>query len=92
LNESIIHCPACSIEIKLNESLAAPLIEATRRDYEKKLADANTVIGKREEEFRRQAADVEAARASIDQQVAKQTCCCPIGRGRRGGKEGQAGS
>lgn len=70
MNESIIHCPACSIEIKLNESLAAPLIEATRRDYEKKLADANTVIGKREEEVRRQAADVEAARASIDQQVA----------------------
>jgi hypothetical protein len=36
--EPTIICPKCKNEIKLNESLAAPLIESTRRDYEQRLA------------------------------------------------------
>ena len=35
--EPIITCPKCKAEIKLNESLAAPLIEATRREYQQRL-------------------------------------------------------
>lgn len=34
MTEPIIICPNCRTEIKLTESLAASLIEATRRDYE----------------------------------------------------------
>ncbi|TIT78328.1 MAG: DUF2130 domain-containing protein, partial [Mesorhizobium sp.] len=30
LNEPTISCPSCKTDIKLNESLAAPLIAATR--------------------------------------------------------------
>lgn len=33
LNEPTISCPSCKTEIKLNESLAAPLIAATREEY-----------------------------------------------------------
>ncbi len=29
-------CPNCETEIKLTESLAAPLLESTRRQYEKR--------------------------------------------------------
>ena len=36
--EPTIICPRCKNEIKLNESLAAPLIESTRQEYEKRLA------------------------------------------------------
>lgn len=36
--EPTITCPNCKTEIKLTESLAAPLIEATRRQFEHKLA------------------------------------------------------
>ena len=38
MTEPTIICPNCKIEIKLNESLAAPLIEATRKQYEQQLA------------------------------------------------------
>ena len=36
--EPTIICPKCKNEIKLTESLAAPLIESTRHDYEQRLA------------------------------------------------------
>ncbi len=35
--EPTVICPSCQTEIKLTESLAAPLIEATRKQYENKL-------------------------------------------------------
>ena len=35
--EPVIICPNCKKEIRLTESLAAPLVEATRRQYEQKL-------------------------------------------------------
>jgi hypothetical protein len=38
--EPTITCPTCATAIPLTESLAAPLIAATRRDYEAKLATA----------------------------------------------------
>jgi hypothetical protein len=36
--EPTIFCPQCKSEIKLTESLAAPLLESVRRDYEQRLA------------------------------------------------------
>ena len=38
MTEPTLTCPTCRTEIKLTESLAAPLIEATRRRYEDQLA------------------------------------------------------
>jgi hypothetical protein len=48
MTEPTITCPKCKTEIKLTESLAAPLIEATRRDFEKQLAKKETDISTRE--------------------------------------------
>ncbi|ESY73696.1 hypothetical protein X740_32180 [Mesorhizobium sp. LNHC221B00] len=70
LNEPTISCPSCKSDIKLNESLAAPLIAATREDYERRLAQSNASIATREEELQRQQAAVDAAQADIDSQVA----------------------
>ncbi len=39
MTEPTIICPKCKQEIKLTESLAAPLLETARRDYEKRLAE-----------------------------------------------------
>ncbi len=36
--EPTITCPNCATESKLTESLAAPIIQATRREYEAKIA------------------------------------------------------
>ena len=37
MTEPTITCPACKTEIKLTESLAAPLIEPTGKQFEQKL-------------------------------------------------------
>ncbi len=39
MTEPIVTCPQCKTGIKLTESLAAPLVEATRREYERRLAE-----------------------------------------------------
>lgn len=68
--EPTIACPNCHTEIKLTESLAAPLIEETRRQYEQKLADKEAEVAKRETRIRVQLAEVEKAKEAIDEQVA----------------------
>ncbi len=44
LVEPTIKCPKCGEEIPLTESLAAPLVEATRRQYERKLSQKDKEI------------------------------------------------
>src|SRR5437763_847062 len=66
-----ITCPSCSTEIKLTESLAAPLIRATREEYDAKIARKDAEVARREAEVKAQLDAVEEARASIDQQVAE---------------------
>jgi hypothetical protein len=61
-NEPTITCPSCKTEIKLTESLAAPLVESTRRQYEQRLADKETEVSQRE-------TAITKAQKSIDEQV-----------------------
>lgn len=48
MNESTIICPHCNGEVKLTESLAAPLIESMRKEFEQKLAKKSQEIALRE--------------------------------------------
>jgi hypothetical protein len=66
-----ITCPNCKTEIKLTESLAAPLIEATRQQYEKKIADKDADVAKREAAIKEQQAAIAKAKGAIDEQVAE---------------------
>ncbi len=52
MTEPTITCPNCHTEIKLNESLAAPLIAATRIQFEQHLVQKDTDIAKREQAMR----------------------------------------
>src|ERR1035437_43387 len=70
MNEPIIICPNCKTEIKLTESLAAPLIETTRKQYEQQIAQKDADVAKREASIRAQQADLAKAQESIDEQVA----------------------
>jgi multidrug resistance efflux pump len=54
----------------LTESLAAPLIEVTRKRYEDQLARKEAEIVAREVAIRDQQAQIAAAKESIDAQVA----------------------
>jgi hypothetical protein len=66
-----ITCPNCRTEIKLTESLAAPLIESTRLQYEKRIADKDADVAKRESAIKDQQAAIAKAKDSIDEQVAE---------------------
>lgn len=69
--EPTITCPNCSTEIKLTESLAAPLIQATRQQYEAKLEEQEDAVAKREEDIRKAKKDIDDAKARIDEQVSE---------------------
>ncbi len=70
MTETMITCPHCMTEFKLTESLAAPLIEATRRQYQAILAEKEEGIGKREAAIRERQNELAKAQESIDEQVA----------------------
>ena len=69
--EPIIICPKCRTEIKLTESLAAPLIEATRRKYEQELAKKDVDIAARETSIRERETELSKAKVSLDEQIAE---------------------
>lgn len=71
MTEPIISCPKCKTEIKLTESLAAPLIESTRREFEKQLAQKDADIAKRESSIREREEALAKAKETIDDQVAE---------------------
>jgi hypothetical protein len=70
MTEPIIICPSCKTEIKLTESLAAPLIETTKRDYEQRLAQKEAEAAKREAAIREREAALVKATETLDEQVA----------------------
>lgn len=70
MTEPTISCPNCKTEIKLTESLAAPLIEVTRKRYEQALAQKDAEVAKHEEELRSRQAALEKEKATLSEQVA----------------------
>ena len=71
MTEPTITCPTCKTEIKLTESLAAPLIELTRREYEQRLAQKDADIARREVSIREREEAVSKAREGIEDQLAE---------------------
>jgi hypothetical protein len=69
--EPTVVCPQCKSEIKLTESLAAPLLETIRRDYEQRLSQKDAEMAKREAALAERAAAIEKAKTAVDQQVAQ---------------------
>jgi hypothetical protein len=68
--EPTVLCPNCRTEIRLTESLAAPLIAATRAQFELQLSQKDAQILKREQAVRDQERLVVQARDGLEQQVA----------------------
>lgn len=65
-----IVCPSCRTEIKLTESLAAPLIAETRRKFDQQLAAKEADFGRREMLLRQAQQEIARAREAVDEQVA----------------------
>ncbi|MGD2112197.1 MAG: DUF2130 domain-containing protein [Gammaproteobacteria bacterium] len=70
--EPTIICPNCHTEIRLTESLAAPLIESTRRQFEQQLARKDTDIARREQAIRDREQQLAESRGRLEEQVAAQ--------------------
>jgi hypothetical protein len=70
MTDPTLTCPSCRTEIKLTESLAAPLIADTRKRYETQLAQKEAEVAAREAAVRDQQEQLASARQAIDAEVA----------------------
>jgi hypothetical protein len=82
-----VACPKCGTPVPLTEALAAPVIEATRAEYESKLRAQNKELARREEEIeqgrqaatkaeeqlRKREAELKTKQAQLKAEVARQT-------------------
>jgi len=67
--EPTVVCPQCKTEIKLTESLAAPLLESVRSDYEQRLSQKDADVAKREKLLNERAETLDRAKRTLDQQI-----------------------
>lgn len=72
MSEPTITCPNCHTIIPLTESLAAPLIAATRQKFEQQLRDKDEDIAKREQGVREKERLVAEAKRTLDDQITDQ--------------------
>lgn len=70
MTEPTITCPNCKTEIRLTESLAAPLIDATRKQFEQQLLRKDKEIAGREQGIREQEKEIAESRRTLDNQIA----------------------
>jgi hypothetical protein len=71
MSEPTITCPHCGREIKLTESLAAPLVAATKREYESRLASRDAEMGKREQALKTREETLSRQKETLDAEVAE---------------------
>ena len=72
MTEPAITCPNCKTEIRLTESLAAPLIETTRKQFQQQLAQKDDEIAKREQGILEKERQFTISKNKLDEQVASQ--------------------
>lgn len=72
MTDPTLVCPNCGTEIRLTESLAAPMVAATRRRFEQQLAEKDEAIAAREAEFRTKERSVTQALRDVEQRVASE--------------------
>ena len=70
MTEPTITCPNCKTEIKLTESLAAPLLASTRLQFEKQIAQKDSDMAARETTLREKEKTLTDAKRDLDAQVA----------------------
>jgi len=72
MTEQSITCPKCKNEFPLTQSLAAPLIEATRQQFERQMSEKDFEIAGREQALRDKEKQIAEEKRSLDAQVADQ--------------------
>jgi hypothetical protein len=70
-HEPTLHCPNCNHEIRLTESLAAPLLAETRQRFQQQLASKDAEMERKTEALRLEREQVSKDREQIEDQVAQ---------------------
>jgi hypothetical protein len=68
-HEPILQCPNCNHEIRLTESLAAPLLAETRQRFQEQLASKDAEMARKVEALRLEREQLAKAREQIEEQV-----------------------
>lgn len=71
MTDATITCPSCKTDIKLTESLAAPMLESIRKQFELQLAAKDEEVSARELALKAEYDALKSARESVDEQVAQ---------------------
>lgn len=69
MTEPTMTCPSCSEEIKLTESLAAPLIQEMREKYQSQIKEKEDDIRKREKTIRKREEKISRTEKSIEKTI-----------------------
>lgn len=72
MHEPTIACPHCHAEIKLTESLAAPLVAATRQQFEAQLSQKDAEIALREQGVRAKEQEIVQAKRNLEAHIESQ--------------------
>lgn len=70
-SDPTIICPQCRAEVKLTDSLAAPLLDATRKQYEAMLSAKDAEVLKREKAIKEQQELLSKEKESIEKEISK---------------------
>ena len=71
MSDPLIACPKCGTQIKLTESLAAPMIQAARLEDQEKLRAKEQAIATKEATFQRQSLELKAQKNNMEAQISK---------------------
>lgn len=71
MQDAVINCPGCQREIRLDETLAGPLLAETRAGFEAQIAKMQTAIKERESAANQKLAEAERARAATEDELAR---------------------
>ena len=69
MTEPTLNCPQCGTEIKLTESLAGPLLERTRVEFEVKLKAKDVAVAEQRQKLKQEQEQIEKDRQALGAQI-----------------------
>ncbi|CAI3945845.1 Uncharacterized conserved protein [Commensalibacter communis] len=75
MTEPVISCPHCHTDILLTESLAAPLVMATKQEYEHKTSEFMKKISEREQVLRSRENELQQTKQNIAKEIEEKVAC-----------------
>ncbi|CAI3937551.1 DUF2130 domain-containing protein [Commensalibacter communis] len=76
MTEPVISCPHCHTDILLTESLAAPLVMATKQEYEHKTSEFMKKISEREQVLRSKEKELQQTKQNIAKEIEDKVASC----------------